>query len=375
MYTSGMRSAQLHSNWAEIDLSAIGGNVRFFSTHTEALVMAVVKANGYGHGAVPVAQAALKAGASWCGVAQAQEALELRRAGMDCPILLLGFAPAARLAELISMRVSLIVWEPGQLEKAAAAAQESGHPARLHLKVDTGMGRVGVRPQEAAALARRLAESEELQFEGLLTHFARADEKDHGPTLQQEHCFRDVIGSLEAGGLHPGLIHSANSAATLVRPASHFDMVRVGIAMYGLDPSADCPCPVELRPALAWKSQLTHVKSVPKGSGLSYGHEYITSGAETIGTVSAGYADGYRRAGGTVALVAGERVPVVGRVCMDQFLVRLDDVPGAAVGDEVVLLGEQAQAQLPVEEMALRWGTINYDVVCSIGARVPRIYV
>jgi alanine racemase len=375
MYTSGMHSAQLHSNWAEIDVAAIGGNVRFVSTHTEALVMAVVKANGYGHGAVRVAQAALKAGASWCGVAQAQEALELRRAGVDCPILLLGLAPAARLAELISMRVSLTVWDPAQLEKAAAASRESGHPARLHLKVDTGMGRVGVLPQQAVALARRLVESEGLQFEGLLTHFARADEKEHGPTLQQERCFRDVIDSLEAGGLHPALIHSANSAATLVRPASHFDMVRVGIAMYGLHPSADCPCPMGIRPALAWKSQLTHVKSVPKGSGLSYGHEYITSGPETIGTVSAGYADGYRRVGGTVVLVAGERVPVVGRVCMDQFLVRLDGVPSAAVGDEVVLLGEQAQAQLPAEEMALRWGTNNYDVVCSIGARVPRIYV
>ncbi len=375
MYTSDMRPAQLHSNWAEINLAAIGGNVRFFAARTDARVMAVVKANAYGHGAVPVARAALKAGARWCGVAQAEEALELRRAGLHCPILLLGFAPPARLAELISECVSLTVWEAGQLHKAAAAVQDSGQPARLHLKVDTGMGRVGVSPERAAALARSLTDTDGLQFEGLLTHFARADEKDLGPTVQQERRFRDVLDALEAGGLRPGLVHAANSAATLVRPQSHFDMVRVGIAMYGLDPSADCPCPGDLRPALVWKSQLTHVKAVPKGSGLSYGHEYITGGEETIGTVPAGYADGYRRAGEKVVLVGGERVPVLGRVCMDQFLVRLDDVNGAAVGDEVVLLGQQGQARLPAEELALRWGTINYDLVCSIGARVPRVHL
>ena len=375
MYTSGMRPAQLYSNWAEIDLGAIESNVRFFAGYTAARVMAVVKANAYGHGAVPVAQTALRAGATWCGVAQAEEALELRRAGLHCPILLLGFAPPTRLAELISERVSLTVWEAGQLHKAAAAAQDSGQPARLHLKVDTGMGRVGVSPERAAALAHSLTDTDGLQFEGLLTHFARADEKDLGPTLQQERRFRDVLDALEARGLRPGLVHAANSAATLVRPHAHFDMVRIGIAMYGLDPSVDCPCPGELRPALAWKSQLTHVKAVPKGSGLSYGHEYITSGEETIGTVPAGYADGYRRAGEKVALVGGERVPVLGRVCMDQFLVRLDDVTGAAVGDEVVLLGQQGQARLHAEELALRWGTINYDLVCSIGARVPRVHL
>ncbi len=339
------------------------------------MVMAVVKANAYGHGAVPVAKAALKAGASWCGVAQAEEALELRRAGINCPILLLGFAPASRLAELVSGHVSLIVWEFGQMEQAYAAARECGQLARLHLKVDTGMGRLGVSPDQAPALARRLADFEGLQFEGLVTHFARADESDLGPTLQQERRFRDVLGALDAGGLRPRLTHAANSAATLVRTESHFDMVRVGIAMYGLDPSEYCPCPDELSPALAWKSQLTHVKIVRKGLGLGYGHEYITSGDETIGTVPTGYADGYRRAGDKVALVGGERAPVVGRVCMDQFMVRLDDVPGAAVGDEVVLLGEQGQARISAEELALRWGTITNEVACSIGTRVPRIYV
>ena len=375
MYTSGMRSVQLHSNWAEIDLAAIDHNVRFFCAHTDARVMAVVKANAYGHGAVAVAQTALKAGALWCGVAQAEEALELRRAGLDCPILILGFAPDARLAELISLRVSLSVWEARQLEKAAAAAHEIGQAARVHLKIDTGMGRLGANPEHAVALARRLQCTDGVQFEGLLTHFARADERDLRPMVQQERCFNDVRNALEAGGFQAGLVHAANSAATLVRPESHFDMVRVGIAMYGLDPSADCPCPEKLRPVLTWKAQLAHVKAVPKGSGLSYGHEYITRGDEIIGTVTAGYADGYRRMGEKFALVNGQRVPVVGRVCMDQFLVRIDDVPNAVVGDEVVLLGEQGQARLSAEEIAERWGTINYDVACGIGARVPRIYI
>ena len=370
-----MGSVQLHSNWAEIDLSAISDNVRFFCAHTDARVMAVVKANAYGHGAVPVAQTALKAGASWCGVAQAEEALELRRAGLECPILLLGFAPEAGLAELISLGVSLCVWESSQLEKIAAAANEIGNTARLHLKIDTGMGRLGAKPEDALALARRLEVTEYLQFEGLLTHFARADERNLGPTVEQELCFDDVRNALKASGLQADLVHAANSAATLVRPESHLDMVRVGIAMYGLDPSADCPCPEGLRPVLTWKAQLAHVKTVPKGSGLSYGHQYVTSGDEIIGTVTAGYADDYRRLGKKVVLVGGERVAVLGRVCMDQFLVRLDGVPNVMVGDEVVLLGDQGQERLSAEELAERWGTINYEVVCGIGARVPRICI
>lgn len=369
-----MKDRLHYSTYVEIDLAAIQQNIRWFVEHSGVQVMAVVKANAYGHGMIPVAKAALQAGAQWCGVARIEEALDLRSAIPNCPILILGYTPPAQMQSAIEGEISLTIWDEAQLEQASHAAQQTGHSARLHLKVDTGMGRLGIQPEKASALAQKIARTPGVIFEGLFTHFARADEAESGPTELQEARFREVLGMMEKVGLRPQLIHAANSAASLRRPSAHFDLLRVGIAMYGLQPSDDCRLPESFQPALRWKAVLSQVKSVPAGTGLSYGHVYITRQQERIGTVPVGYADGFRRIAGNQALIHGRRVPVIGRVCMDQIMVQLDSVPEACAGEEVVLIGQQNGERITAEEVAKRWGTINYEVTGGIGARVPRIY-
>lgn len=369
-----MSKSRQDVTWVEVDLDAIKSNVAYVCSKTGAQVMAVVKANGYGHGAVPVAQAAAAGGATWFAVARGAEALELREAGLSQPILLLGPAASDRIGPLIGADVSLTVWSVEQAEAASHAAGRAGKPARLHLKVDTGMSRLGVQPEEAGDVVRHLLQLLDVNLEGIFTHFARADEAVQGPTDDQAALFRQVLGMFDQQGFPRPLVHAANSAAILQRPGEHFDLVRLGIALYGLAPSDDCPLPSEIRPALTWMSRLSQVKILPPGRGVSYGHEYVTKGRELIGTVPVGYADGLRRVDGNELLVGGVRVPVVGRVCMDQCLVQLDKVPDAVDGDEVVLIGTQGKEHISAEEIAGRWGTINYEVVCGIGARVPRYY-
>jgi alanine racemase len=370
-----MKNAGTYSTWVEVDLGAIESNVRYVYEHTGAQVIAIVKANAYGHGAVRVAQAALKGGAAWCGVARIEEALELRKAGLECPILLLGFTPPERIEAAITHHVSMTVWEPDQLDRASRIAKRLGIQAQLHLKVDTGMSRLGVQPEDALNMAVHLAETPAILFEGIFTHFALADDADSTPTDLQETLFLNLLAKLDSAGLLPSFVHAANSAASLTRPSSHFNLVRLGIAMYGLHPSTACLTPPAFRPALTWKTTLSQVKVLPPGRGISYGHEYVTGGHERIGTAAVGYADGYRRVRGNLALVGGQCVPVVGRVCMDQIMLQLDSAPEAREGDEVVLIGAQRGEHISAEDIALRWETINYEVVCGIGARVPRLYI
>jgi len=364
----------MYSTWVTINLDAIKNNVRFILKRSKVQVMAIVKANAYGHGAVPVAQAALEAGATWCAVARVNEALELRHAGLDCPILILGYTPKAQYGEMITQRVSMTVWDIEQVEKISSAATQADQKARLHIKVDTGMSRLGVRPNDVIDLLDAISHFPNVQVEGLFTHFARADEADAATTDAQEELFQELIKKLNAVGVHIPLIHAANSAASLTRPSVFFNCVRLGIAMYGLHPSSECPLPPDFRPALTWKSVLSQVKTLPPGRGISYGHEYITSREECIGTVPVGYADGFRRVPGNFVLVGGHKIPVVGRVTMDQIMVQLDSVPDAKMGDEVVLLGTQDQNKITAEEIARGWGTINYEVTSGISHRVPRIY-
>lgn len=363
-----------HSTWVAVDLEAIKNNIRYFLDRSGVQVMAIVKANAYGHGAVQVAKAALEAGATWCGIARVDEALELRRAGLDCPLLLLGHAPETRYKEMVAHRVSMTVWDIAQIEDISAAASQLDQEAKLHLKVDTGMSRLGMNPEEVIDLFQKIGRLPKICIEGLFTHFARADESDPAPTDAQEELFHALVAKLDIAGVHIRLIHSANSAASLTRPRSYFNCVRIGIAMYGLHPSPECPLPSVFRPALTWKSVLSQVKTLPSGRGISYGHEYFTSGEERIGTVPVGYADGFRRVAGNQVLVGGHKVPVVGRVTMDQIMVQLDSVPNASAGDEVVLLGVQESKRITAEEIAKRWGTINYEVTCGIAHRVPRVY-
>jgi alanine racemase len=369
-----MNLARRHSTWARVDLNAIETNVSYFLESTGREVLAVVKANAYGHGAVPVSNAAIRAGATWLAVARVDEALELREAGIDARILILGPTPPERVDAMTSADVSLTVWDAAQIDAVGDAAARMNKPARLHLKVDTGMSRLGVQVSSAGELAYAIFHHPALEFEGIFTHFARADEVDAEPTRAQLDGFRELVDALASQGLRPPLVHSANSAAGLAYPDAWFDLIRVGIAMYGLQPSSSRRLPGTFRPALSWMSSLAMVKTLPPGKGVSYGHVYTTAREERIGTVPVGYADGYRRVQSNEVLVRGRRVPVVGRVTMDQIMLQLDAIPEAQVGDEVVLLGIQKQASITAEEIADVWGTINYEVVGGISKRVPRIY-
>jgi alanine racemase len=370
-----MERNEQHATWAEVDLAAIEANAAWFVRHISGRLMAVVKSNGYGHGAVSVARSAQRGGASWFGVARAEEALELRRAGVGEPVLSMGRVPVGQVEPLVAQAISLTVWDDDQVQCAAAAARACGKTARLHLKIDTGMARIGILPEQAVEMARRIAATPDVTLEGAFTHFAKADAKDPSWTETQLQRFVETIASLSAAGLRPPVIHAANSAATLRAPATHLDLVRVGIALYGLRASAYVDQPDGLRPALQWKTQVSMLKTVPPGTGISYNHRYVTKGHERIGTIPVGYGDGYRRTPGNHVLVGGQRVPVVGSVCMDQSMIQLDGVAQARIGDEVVLLGRQGSEVLSAEEIADHWGTINYEVVCGIGQRVPRIYV
>lgn len=337
--------------------------------------MAVVKANGYGHGAIPVAHAAIQGGATWFGVARIEEALELRRGGIESPILVLGYTSPGTYVEAVTQRISMSMWTKDQVKEISIAAQQAGLPAHVHLKVDTGMSRLGISPDETYELVKVIQDIDGVFLEGIFTHFARADEINQFYSDLQEKSFQIAIDQVEAAGLKPPLIHAANSAASLVRPRSRYNLVRTGIAIYGLHPSKECKLPPDFRPSLAWKSILTQVKVLPPGVGVSYGSEYITKSMERVGTVPVGYADGYRRVHGNEIIVRGVRVPVIGRVCMDQITVQLDSVPHAAAGDEVILIGEQGELQITADDLADCWGTVNYEVVCGIGSRVPRLYI
>lgn len=370
-----MISGAAHSCWVEIDLAAIEKNIQELRQLAQVQVMAVVKANAYGHGSIPVAQAALRAGAKWLGVARLEEGLELCHAGISAPVLLLGYTPPSQYSAAIENRLSLTIWDKRQLQDLSRLAGRLGKPAKVHLKVDTGMGRLGVQPEETVELAAQISRAPSVFFEGIFTHFARADEVDAGTTESQECQFKLVLRKLSQAKIRTAWIHASNSAAGLTRPSAHFDLIRAGISIYGLHPAPGCCLPSGFSAALTWKTVISHIKVMPLGRGISYGHAYVTQKNERIGTLPVGYADGYRRAAGNSVLVAGKQVPVVGRVCMDQVMVSLDSVPEVMPGDEVVLIGKQGDVRITAEDVADAWGTINYEVVCGIGPRVPRLYL
>ena len=365
--------------YATIDLGAIAHNVRALKAHigpTVALI-AVVKANGYGHGALEGARAALAAGASACAVARVEEGVELRRAGLACPILVMGYAPPEAAPALVrfDLTATVTTWETAQA--LSARAEAAGRKAPVHVKVDTGMGRFGLLPAEVLPFVSRIAALPGLEPEGMYTHFATADQADTTYTRRQFARFRAVLEAVQAAGLHLRLRHAANSAATLALPETHLDAVRTGIAIYGLRPSAEVePC-VALRPALSLKSRVTRLRMLPAGTSISYGRTYITKRRTLVASVPVGYGDGYHRrlSNRGAVLINGRRAPIIGRVCMDQLVVDVTGVPGVAQDAEVVLIGPQGKERITAEEVA-RWAeTINYEVVTSLLPRVKRIYV
>ena len=337
--------------------------------------MPAVKADGYGHGAVPVSRTALAAGADMLGVASVEEAIELRDAGIEAPILILGCSAPDSAAEIVEFDIAATVCDLASAHALAGEAARRRKKARVHIKVDTGMGRIGVPVEEALALAAAAADLPSLELEGIFTHFPSADERDKSFTEEQIRVFRNLLSELAASGIKPTFAHAANSGAVLDHPSAYFDMVRPGIMFYGLYPSPDSTRSVPLRPALTFKTRIAFLKEVPPGRTISYGRTFTTSRRTKVATIAVGYADGYSRflSNKGEAAVRGKRAPVIGRVCMDQTMLDVTDVPGVQVGDEVVLLGGGYEF-LTVEHVAEMLGTIPHEVVTSISKRVPRVY-
>jgi alanine racemase len=372
------RGALLRS-WAEIDLAAIAHNTRLLAQSAPgAAFCAVVKADGYGHGSVPVARASLAAGAKWLAVAHAAEAVPLRQAGIDAPILLLSEPTPAELADVVDNELRVAVYsEAGVAALGHAASRRSRGSLAVHLKVDTGMHRVGCRPDEAAALALAVERHPRLVLEGVMTHFAMADEPEDPRTGQQLDRFLVLLDELERHGVRPPMRHAANSAGLLAHPASHFDLVRVGIALYGLPPSPALAACADLRPALSLHARVSLVKQVAAGQGVSYGQRGSTRTATLLATLSIGYADGVRRALGLSSapvLLGGHRHPMLGVVTMDQLVVDCGADAEVEVGDQAVLIGAQGGERIHAQEWADLLGTINYEIVTGLGARLPRLY-
>lgn len=364
--------------WAEIDLAALRANVTTLRELAQpALLLAVVKADAYGHGAVPVSRAALDAGAAWLGVALVAEGAELRDAGIDAPILLLSEPPSDAADEVVARSLTPVVYTATGVDALAkAVAQRGSEPLAVHLKVDTGMHRVGCAPESAVALAQQIASRTELRLEGVLTHFAVADEPDNSYSQEQVARFESVLGELDLAGLRPPIVHAANSAGLFTLDAARYHLVRCGIALYGIPPAPELASRVPLEPVMSLVARVSFVKDVDAGTAVSYGLRYSTPSATRLATVPAGYADGVPRnlgINGGEVLVHGHRRPIAGAVTMDQLVV---DVGALAVepGDDVVFLGRQGDEVITAGEWAEHLGTIAYEVVCGIGPRMPRRY-
>ncbi|MET9848668.1 alanine racemase [Streptomyces ossamyceticus] len=379
--TAPSRTAPLRAR-AEIDLDALRANVRTLRALAPgAALMAVVKSDAYGHGAVRCARAAVEAGAAWLGTATPEEALALRAAGLPGRIMCWLWAPGGPWREAIEADLDVSVSGLWALREVTDAARAAGARARVQLKADTGLGRNGCQPEDWAELVTEAlaAEAEGLvTVTGIWSHLACADEPGHPSIAAQLGLFREMVTHAEGRGVRPEVRHIANSPATLTLPESHFDLVRAGIALYGISPSPELGSSADLglRPVMRLSASLALVKHVPAGHGVSYGHHYVTPGATTLGLVPVGYADGIpRHASGTgPVLVGGKWRTVAGRVAMDQFVVDLGgDEP--AVGDEVVLFGAGDDNEPTAEDWAKAAGTIAYEIVTRIGTRVPRVYV
>ena len=383
---------------AVVDLGAIRDNVGSLLRHASpsagsgAQVLAVVKADGYGHGLVPAARAALAGGATWLGTAQLAEALALRAAGISSRILTWLYAPGAPLADLLRADVDVAVSASWALDAVLAAAQETGRTARIHLKVDTGLGRNGIMPDElGTVLASAVAAQSDglVEVVGIWSHLALADDPAHPTVLAQAAVFDDAVRRAEQAGAHLEVRHLANSAATLTNPRLHYDLVRPGLAVYGLTPVPDLGSAADygLVPAMTLEARLATVKEVPAGSGVSYGHQYTTTERTTLGVVPLGYGDGVprhasgdlpRRPGGPVRVGSGasaRTLAVAGRVCMDQVVVDLGPDAAEQAGDTVVLFGPGTDGGPTAQDWADAAETISYEIVTRLGTRVPREYV
>ncbi|MQA93508.1 MAG: alanine racemase [Streptosporangiales bacterium] len=368
---------------ARVDLAAVRANVATLGEHAPgAQVLAAVKADGYGHGMVQVARAALQGGATWLGCAYVEEALALRAAGIGARVLAWIVPPGQPLTAALRAGVDLAVGARWLVDDIAAAAREAGRPARVHLKADTGLSRGGATPAEWAPLvdAALAAQAEGLiDVVGVMSHLARADEPGDPSIAAQIGHFRDAVELAEKAGVRPEVRHLCNSAGTLSLPEAHFDLVRPGISVYGLSPFAPTelarPEAYGLRPAMTLSAQVAMVKRVPEGSGVSYGHRYVTGRESTLALIPVGYGDGIPRAATNTAdvLLAGRRRRIAGTVCMDQFVLDVGD-DDVRAGDRAVLFGPGDHGEPTAQDWAAALGTISWEIVTRVGARVPRVY-
>jgi len=379
--------------WAEIDLKTIAHNIRELRriTNPKARLMSVVKANAYGHGIIEVARQSIENGTEALGVAHIEEGIQLRKAGINAPVLILSYTLPEQSKELIEFNLTQTVYSYETAKSLSEAASAYGKKIKVHIKVDTGMGRLGLLPNQlrlskynkkikdgSVSEVESIFRLPMLELEGIFTHFATADKADRTYANNQLEIFMDFLNELRLAGIEIPVNHAANSAAIINMPEAHLDMVRAGISIYGLYPSEEVDRSIiELKPAMELKTKIIHIKKVPAGFKVSYGITYETEKPTTIATVSIGYADGLNRllSSNGRMLVCGQSAPIVGRVCMDLTMLDVGNIPEAAIGEEVVVFGKQGNASITVDEIASAINTINYEVVSTIMERVPRIYL
>ena len=371
--------------WAEIDLNTVETNFKFIKSLTKSKICCVVKADAYGHGAVYMAKKYEEMGADFLAVSNIDEAIQLRRAGISLKILILGYTPPKEANLLCYNDISQCVYSVEYAEELSEVLKKSGNKLNIHIKVDTGMSRLGFfyqdlnRDEKAIDEIAKVCKLEGLNPEGIFTHFAVADEGEKGEsfTMRQYGCFKELIENLAYMGIKFKYRHCANSAATLDLPLSHFDMVRAGIIIYGLAPSGEVRNKGELKPCLQLKSVVSHVKTIPEGAEVSYGRTFKAEKEMKIATVPIGYADGYPRllSGKGDLLLHGKRCRILGRVCMDQLMIDVSHLENVKTGDTVTVIGTDGAETITADELARLTGTINYEIICDIGPRVPRIYL
>ena len=367
---------QVRPVWAEINLRALRRNYARLARQTVSELMPIVKADAYGHGVIPVVRALRGCGAKRFGVALMEEALEIKQVFPELTLMVLGVTLLAASDRLVRDDIIPGIASLANAEALSAAAVRQGRTARLHIKIDTGMGRVGFRPEDVADILK-LAKLPNLFIEGIYMHFAAADDADLSFSHTQLERFNEVCRTLAEQGLKIPIRHAANSAALIQLPESHFDLVRPGVIMYGLPPSPVVGYAADIEPVLSWKAKISHIKQIEPGETVSYGRTFTAAVSTRVATIPLGYADGLRRAlsnSGEV-LLRGKRVPIIGRVCMDQTMLDITTVPDAVIGDVVTLIGRDGEESIDAADMGDKIGTINYEVTCGISKRVPRIYL
>jgi alanine racemase len=372
----GKRNARIErSTKAVVDLGAIAYNISEIRKRIgkKRDLMAVVKADGYGHGSVEVSRTALKNGANCLGVATPEEGKQLREAGIDVPILVLGLIQPEEAYKVVNFDLEQAICSLELAEALDQIGSKVGTRINTHIKLDTGMGRVGLLPKDAVAFAKRVSRFKNLNLKGIFSHFSCADEGDKTFAKKQVEIFGRIFRDIEASGIKIPKKHIANSAGILDLPESFYDIVRPGIMIYGLYPSTEVSHSIELKPAMVFLTKVIFVKWVPPGCPVSYGRTFTTQKETMVATLPVGYADGYSRllSGQGEVLIKGHRVALMGRICMDMCMIDVSNVKNVQPGEEVVLFGKG----LPVDEIAEKIGTINYEVVCGVGKRVPRVYV